>query len=154
SARRHERASLPRGDGGGPATAQEDRGRAGAGRDRPRSDPEEMTKKAAAFVLTAALAAAALWWSNRKTDTVPAEPESAIWRILDQSRAGSVEGYLDCFTGTTRAQLETTARAMTLPKFALYLKESVSRVKGVAVYDVTRPAPETAALVVEYVYQD
>ena len=111
-------------------------------------------KRAAAFVLTAAMIGAAIWFSYRPERRRVEEPEGAVWRMLDYSRTGSVEGYLDCFTGPTRAQLESTARGMTLPKFSDYLKESVARVKGVAVYDVARAGPHDAALVVEYVYQE
>jgi len=113
-----------------------------------------MRKRAAAFILTAAMIGGAIWFSYRERTKQPEEPENAVWRMLDQSRAGSVEGYLECFTGATRAQLEATARGMTLPKFSDYLKGSVGLVKGVAVYDIARSGPEDAALVVEYVYQD
>jgi hypothetical protein len=74
--------------------------------------------------------------------------------MLEQSRAGSVEGYMNCFTGSMREQLEVTARGMTLPRFSEYLRESIEKVKGVAVYDVQRSGEGAATLVVEYVYQD
>lgn len=111
-------------------------------------------KKTVAFGLTVALAVAGAWWSYRQPNKSSEDPEAAIWRVLDCSRAGNVDGYLDCFTGSTRAQLEATARGMTLPKFSEYLKQSVEKVKGVAIYDVQRPGEGQAALVVEYVYQD
>ena|SRR5436309_15457956 len=111
-------------------------------------------KKALAFVMTILLAGAAVWWSYRQRARTPEEPESAVWRMLDASRNGDRAAYLECFEGAMRAQLETTARAMTPPRFSEYLRESVSRVKGVAVYDVARAGPGQASLVVEYVYQD
>jgi hypothetical protein len=111
-------------------------------------------KRAAAFAITAAMIGGALWYARAPASRRPDEPENAVWRLLDESRSGSVDRYLDCFTGGMRAQLEATARGMSLPKFSDYLKESVGKVKGVAVYDVVRPGPEEAALVVEYVYQD
>ena len=107
-----------------------------------------------AFALTVALVAGAVFLSYRKPPKTPEEPENVIWRLLDQSRAGSVDGYLDCFTGSMRQQLEVTARGMSLPRFSEYLKESIEKVKGVAVYDVQRSGEATATLVVEYVYQD
>jgi hypothetical protein len=111
-------------------------------------------KKTLAFALTIAMLGAGIWFSYRQRSTVPDEPESVIWLLLEKSKAGDVEGYLDCFTGQTRAQLETTAQGMGLPQFSDYLKQSVAPVKGVAVYDVQRPSEGLTTLVVEYVYQD
>jgi len=107
-----------------------------------------------AFGLTVALVAGAVFLSYRKPPKTPEEPENVIWRLLDQSRAGSVDGYMDCFTGSMRQKLEVTARGMSLPRFSEYLKESIEKVKGVAVYDVQRSGEGAATLVVEYVYQD
>jgi hypothetical protein len=128
---------------------------AGGPRERPRGVWGEAPRKLVAFLITAALAAGGVWWSRRQARVkAPEEPESAIWRMLDASRGGDPTSYLDCFTGGMRAQLETTARGMTPPKFSEYLRESMGRVKGVAVYDVARGSPTEASLVVEYVYQD
>jgi len=128
---------------------------AGGPRERPRGVWGEAPRKLVAFLITAALAAGGVWWSRRQASVkAPEEPESAIWRMLDASRGGDAASYLDCFTGGMRAQLETTARGMTSPKFSEYLRESMGRVKGVAVYDVARGGPTEASLVVEYVYQD
>jgi hypothetical protein len=112
------------------------------------------SRKVFAFALTLALVAGAVFLSYRQRPKTPEEPENVIWRVLDQSRAGSVEGYMDCFTGSMREQLEVTARGMTLPRFSEYLRESIEKVKGVAVYDVQRSGEGAATLVVEYVYQD
>jgi|SRR5262245_37328464 len=113
-----------------------------------------VSRKAFAFVLTLVLVAGAVFLSYRQRPKTPEEPENVIWRMLEQSRAGSVEGYMDCFTGSMREQLEVTARGMTLPRFSEYLRESIEKVKGVAVYDVQRSGESAATLVVEYVYQD
>ena len=111
-------------------------------------------KKALAFLITASLAGGAILWSYRQRSKTPEGPESAVWRMLEASRNGNVTAYLDCFTGGMRAQLETTARGMSPTRFADYLRESAGRVKGVAVYDIVRPGPVEASLVIEYVYQD
>jgi len=111
-------------------------------------------KRIVAFAITAAIAGGALWYSIRQRSKTPAEPESAVWQMLDESRAGKVEGYLSCFTGSMRAELEATAKGMGVEKFSEYLKGSVARVKGVAIYDVRATGPEDASLTVEYVYQE
>lgn len=107
-----------------------------------------------AGILTVLVIAGALFFSYRERRKSPDDPESAIWGMWDQARLGKVEGYLDCFTGTTRAQLEATARGMGPQAFSDYLRASVSKVKGIAVFQVQRPAEGEASLIVEYVYQD
>src|SRR5881628_814234 len=111
-------------------------------------------KKGLAFLITALLVAGMLLLSYRQRKLTPEAPDAVIWRLLERSRAGNVQAYLDCFSGSTRAQLEATAREMAIPRFSDYLKESSVRVKGVAVYDVQRTSERSATLVVEYVYED
>ena len=111
-------------------------------------------KRAVAAIVTAALLGGAVWFSRQRRAAAPEEPEAVVWRMLDASRAGKVDDYLDCFTGGMRRELETTARGMSPPKFSDYLRSSVARVKGVAVYDLQRPSDSSAQLVVEYVYQE
>ncbi len=111
-------------------------------------------KKVLALVVTAGLIGGAIFLSNRRREGRGENPESALWQMLDQSRAGNVDGYLACFTGSTRAQLEATVRSMTPSLFAEYLRESTSKIKGVAVFDAQRPAEGLATLTVEYVYSD
>lgn len=111
-------------------------------------------KKVLALLLTVGLICGALYLSNRRRNMTFEGPESAVWRMLDESRSGSVEGYLDCFTGAMRAQLEMTANGMTLPRFSEYLKESAGKVKGVAVYGVQQTNAGRASLTVEYIYPD
>ena len=111
-------------------------------------------KKSLAFLITALLVAGMLLLSYRQRKLAPEAPDAVIWRLLERSRAGDVQAYLDCFSGGTRAQLEATAREMAIARFSDYLKESGARVKGVAVYDVQKTSGRSATMVVEYVYQD
>ena len=111
-------------------------------------------KSALAIALTFLLAVGAVYHSYRQRNRKPEEPESAIWRMLESSRGGDVRGYLECFTGRTRTQLEATVREMTPAKFAGYLRETSGAIKGVAVYDVQRTGEGAAGFVVEYVYQN
>lgn len=111
-------------------------------------------KKMLALLLAAGLIGGAIFLSSRRQERGGENPERALWQMLDQSRAGNVGGYLACFTGSTRAQLEATAQSMTPARFAEYLRESVSKIKGVAVFDARRPAAGRATLTVEYVYSD
>ena len=110
-------------------------------------------KNTSAVVLTLLLISGTVYYSYRQRNKKPEEPESAIWRMMESSRDGDVHGYLECFTGRTRSQLEATVREMTPAKFAGYLRETSSAIKGVAVYDVQRTGEGAAGFVVEYVYQ-
>ena len=111
-------------------------------------------KKGLAILITVLLIAGAILFSYRQRKSDPEEPETVIWRMLEHSRTGDVQAYLDSFSASTRAQLEATAREMTFAGFSDYLKESSARVKGVAVYEVRRMGEDRATLVVEYVYKD
>ncbi len=111
-------------------------------------------KKILAFALTVLLVVGSIlfsFWQRKKT---PEEPEAVVWRMMEHSRWGNVQGYLECFTGSLRAQLETASREMTVARFSEYLKQSSARVKGIAVYDTQRPGDHQASLTVEYVYPD
>ncbi len=112
-------------------------------------------KQYLAVGLTLGLIGLVLFFANRRTEGPPSEePEDVVWKLLDESKEGNIDGYLECFAGEMRTRLETTAADMTPDKFSAYLKESLEKVKGVAVFDVERSSDTTARLVVEYVYQD
>ena len=111
-------------------------------------------KNTSAVVLTLLLISGTVYYSYRQRNRKSEEPESAIWRMMESSRDGDVHGYLECFTGRTRTQLEATVREMTPVKFAGYLRETSGAIKGVAVYDVQRTGEGAAGFVVEYVYQN
>jgi hypothetical protein len=109
-------------------------------------------KKNAALLLTIGLMMGLLYLSYRRKSPDPDSPETAVWRIWNESRAGRVEPYLDCFSGAMRAQLETTAKGMTLAGFSRYLKESSGKVKGIAVYGIQKTGTGQASVTVEYTY--
>jgi len=75
-------------------------------------------KNTSAVVLTLLLISGTVYYSYRQRNRKSEEPESAIWRMMESSRDGDVHGYLECFTGGTRTQLEATVREMTPAKFA------------------------------------
>jgi len=110
-------------------------------------------KNTSAVVLTLLLISGTVYYSYRQRNRKSEEPESAIWRMMESSRDGDVHGYLECFAGGTRTQLEATVREMTPAKFAGYLRETSAAIKGVAVYGVQHTGEGAAGFVVEYVYQ-
>lgn len=111
-------------------------------------------KKSLAFFLTVAIVVGAFWISSRRVRREPEEPESVVWRMIEQSRVGNVRGYLECFEGATRLQLERNTRDMGEARFSEYLRENMAKIKGIAVYDLQKPGQDQATLVVEYVYQE
>jgi hypothetical protein len=111
-------------------------------------------KKIAAFLLTAALIAGAVYLSVSRQSGENAGPEQVVWRMLDRSREGKVKEYLDCFSNPLRSQLQATARNMTDTKFSEYLVDSSKKLKGAAVSDIRQQDQGQATLVLEYVYAD
>jgi hypothetical protein len=74
--------------------------------------------------------------------------------MLDASRAGDVRAYLANYAGKMRAALEQSIRESGEERFSLYLKESNSAIKGIAIAE-PQPLSESETKVrVEYVYQD
>jgi hypothetical protein len=80
-----------------------------------------------------------------------ADPESAVWRMADASRAGDVRTYLNCFKGPLRQNLEKTATEMGEQRFGEYLKQLNKEITGIAVSDLELTGPATAKLRVEFV---
>ena len=68
-----------------------------------------------ATIVTLVTLGAALWWvtQGRGGSATEEEPQSVVWRMIDESKAGNVENYLDCFMGEVKDQLEGTPHSGT-----------------------------------------
>jgi hypothetical protein len=86
--------------------------------------------------------------------SAPANPEDAIYAMLDAARAGNVNAYLDAFSGPMRDQLLQVVKENSEPGFAAYLKSQNSAFQGVAVSVTNRSGDAEAQVRVEYVYSD
>lgn len=113
-----------------------------------------MLKRIVAFSLTLLVFALVLWWAVQQRDGLGNEPEEVVWKMINESRMGNIETYLDCFTGAIRTRLDATVGEMTRKGFSEYLRERARELKGVAVYDVKRTGERQSSLTVEYIYQD
>jgi hypothetical protein len=113
-----------------------------------------MPKRLVAFILTLFSLSLVLGWAIQQRDGFGNKPEEVVWKMVNGSRKGDVETYLDCFTGAIRNRLDATAGEMTRKGFSEYLKERGSELKGVAVYDVKRTGERQSSLTIEYIYQD
>ena len=117
-----------------------------------------MNRRTLATAAAIALAAVALWWARgleQPGAAAPeAEPQAVVWRMVDASKARDVPGYLGCFAGDLSARLEATVLELGEDGFADYLARRVAELKGVALYDVERPADGRASVTVEYVFAD
>jgi len=82
-----------------------------------------------------------------------ATPEDVVWRMSDATREGSVQAYLDCFSGPLKQNLQKTADDMGESHFSRYLKELSEEVTGIAVSDLKQANEETASLKVEFVFR-
>ena len=105
------------------------------------------------------LAAAVVFAVGRKQGwkwprTAGANPQDAIYAMLDAARAGDVQAYLDAYTGQMAASLRQSLAETTRPGMARYLKETNAAIKGVAVSEPQALTDREVKVRVEYVYQD
>lgn len=131
-----------------------------------------MTKRRQTQVVTGALVAAGLAWGlwrsdlgSKSGDTATAvsagrsvaapgdEPQSAIYAMLDAARDGDLDGYVACYSGDLRRQLEQNRQEMGEEEFRRYLAERDDAIKGVALMAPTELPGERAQIDMEYVYQ-
>ena len=81
-----------------------------------------------------------------------ADPQDAVYAMLDAARAGDVKRYLASYTGATAAALRQASAES--GAFAQYLRDSQATVKGVAVSDPEVDGDGEARVRVETVYPD
>lgn len=97
-------------------------------------------------------------WRQRRTGPAAAAeettPESAVWRMVDASRAADLEAYIGCYTGDLERQLRQNVREMGEARFREYLTSTYAQVKGVAVSPPQMASAAEGRVPVEYVYQD
>ena len=107
-------------------------------------------------VLTLLLIAAGVWFTarNRPGSADAATPEDAVQAMLDASRRGDANAYLDCFTETMRPQLDATRQQMGEARFREYLAESQAPVMGVATSRLPEARPDRARIEVEFILRD
>ena len=117
-----------------------------------------MTKRNMAQFLTLALLAAIVGLIVYKKRPAPAPvesgPESAIWRMVDASRAADPEKYLACYSGEMERQLRQNYREMGAERFQEYLAGTHRQIKGIAVSPPQMSSAGEGRIAVEYVYQD
>jgi hypothetical protein len=105
------------------------------------------------LVLVAALGAIVMRKTNlRGSVAVVAQPQDAIYAMLDAARAGDVKKYLASYTGEMEQSLER-ARSESAD-FAKYLRDSNAALKGIAVTEPETLSDREVKARVEYVYQD
>jgi hypothetical protein len=83
-----------------------------------------------------------------------ANPEDAIYSMLDAARAGNAKAYVEAFGGPMHDQLVQLVNESTEPKFSAYLTTQNAAFQGVAVAITDRPSAEKAEARLEYVYSD
>jgi hypothetical protein len=105
------------------------------------------------LVLVAALGAIVMRKTNlRGSVALVAQPQDAIYAMLDAARAGDVKKYLASYTGEMEQSLER-ARSESAD-FAKYLRDSNAALKGIAVTEPETLSDREVKARVEYVYQD
>ena len=81
-------------------------------------------------------------------------PQGAIYAMLAAARTGDVKAYLASYTGPMEAALRQSLAETTEPRFAEYLRDSQTSIKGVAVSDPQKTGDLEAQVLVELIYQD
>ncbi len=113
-----------------------------------------MSRNLGATALTVAVLAAGLVVALR--DRLPergsdaGDPSDVFWEMIDISREGAADAWLDLFAGEVREQLETVRDEMGEAAFQQYLRQRVAGLKGVAVTN-KEDLDGTVRLEVEYV---
>ena len=113
-----------------------------------------VSRNVGATALTVAVLAASLLVALR--DRLPertedaGDPSDVFWEMVDVSREGSTDAYLDLFAGEVRQQLETVRDEMGDAAFRQYLRQRIAGLKGVAVTG-REDVGEIVRLEVEYV---
>ena len=92
-------------------------------------------------------------WTIFQTESA-ANPEDAIYAMLDAARTGNTESYLNAFSGPMHDQLRQVASESADSKFAEYLTAQNAAFQGVAVSVVDQPSDTEAQVRVEYVYSN
>lgn len=112
------------------------------------------SRNVGATALTVAVLAAGLALALR--DRLPergsdaGDPSDVFWEMVDASREGEADAWLDLFAGDVREQLETVRAEMGEAAFEQYLRQRVAGLKGVAVTN-KEDVGGTVRLEVEYV---
>lgn len=127
-----------------------------------------MKKEHAARFLTLAVLAGALGfvvWKRQGGPALPslstpavvaseADPQAAIYAMLDAARDGKPADYLASFTGQLETALRQAAAEQGDARFAQYLKEQNAAIKGIALSDPQVLNGRQTRVRVEYIYQD
>ena len=112
------------------------------------------SRNVGATALTVVVLAAALLVALR--DRLPergsnaGDPSDVFWEMVDASREGEADAWLDLFAGDVREQLETVRAETGEAAFQQYLRQRVAGLKGVAVTG-KEDLDGTVRLEVEYV---
>ncbi|MCY3930567.1 MAG: hypothetical protein OXH70_02495 [Acidobacteria bacterium] len=113
-----------------------------------------ISRNVGATALTVVVLAAGLATALRdrlpERGTDAGDPSDVFWEMVDASREGAADTWLDLFAGEVREQLETVRAEMGEAAFEQYLRQRVAGLKGVAVTG-KEELGGTVRLKVEYV---
>ena len=109
-----------------------------------------MKARFATLLLIAALGGMAL----RKQQSVPTQPQNAIYEMLDAVRDGDLPKYLAAHTGPMEASLRRTAAEVGEARLLQSLQEKNTPVKGIAIQEPERLSEREVKTRVEYVFAD
>ena len=115
-----------------------------------------MSRHRIAAILAAATLAGALGLGiarNSRAAPDAAGPQDAVYGMLESARQGDVARYLRHFDGEALAAIRQGLREAGEASFASYLRDTTSRIEGVAVSDPDATG-DSVRIRVDYVYRD
>lgn len=114
-----------------------------------------MNKEQAARLITIALVLGGLVVLIARRNRTPEQtPQTAVYQMFDDARAGNTRAFLSRYTGQMQSVLKETAAEKGAAGFRDYLRSTNAEIKGLAVFDPKPVADGEVSIRVEYVYQN
>jgi hypothetical protein len=109
----------------------------------------------ATLVLMVALGSLAYWkQAPDRVSTPEAQPQDAIYQMLDAVREGNLPKYLEAHTGVMETSLRRAAAEIGDAALLKSLQEKNAPVKGIAILEPVRLSDREMKARVEYVFAD
>jgi hypothetical protein len=113
-----------------------------------------MKAQFATLMLIAALGGLVVWKRSAASSAAPAQPQDAIYAMLDAVRDGDLPKYLDAHTGPMEASLRRAVAEIGETRLLKSLQEKNAPVKGFAILEPERLSEREVKARVEYVFAD
>ncbi len=116
---------------------------------------ERAAKLATVMLICAALGLVVFRRNGGRLPSAPeADPQGAIYGMMEAARAGDTKAFLSRYTGQMQSVLKETVAEKGEAAFQNYLRSTNAEIKGLAVFEPKPVADGEVQVRVEYVYQN